>query len=165
MHICLTLLREYPILPSGPRGVNLNNFQLLPKSSPHITPLVALSLSDGSSDAPVPKITFQITPSWYDATTSLPLRWLRKSQSGMEPANKRLTLDRLVTYQIKVPGYLDESFLDWAGKMKISVESQGETVPVTTITCTVDQAALHGLLHRLYSLGLPLISVNYVSGI
>ena len=31
--------------------------------------------------------------------------------------------------------------------------------PVTTLTGTVDQAALQGLLRRLYSLGLPLISV------
>jgi hypothetical protein len=36
-------------------------------------------------------------------------------------------------------------------------------LPVTTLTGAVDQAALHGLLRRLYSLGLPLISVNCVA--
>jgi hypothetical protein len=46
--------------------------------------------------------------------------------------------------------------------MTITVESEVDAPPVTTITGTVDQAALHGLLRRLYSLGLPLISVSWV---
>jgi hypothetical protein len=44
--------------------------------------------------------------------------------------------------------------------MTIAVESDGP--PVTTLTGTIaDQAALQGLLRWLYSLGLPLISVNW----
>jgi hypothetical protein len=72
---------------------------------------------------------------------------------------QKLTLDRPATYQIKMPGHLDESRSDWAGGMTITVESEGDGLPVTTLTGTVDQAALQGLLRRLYSLGLPLISV------
>jgi hypothetical protein len=73
---------------------------------------------------------------------------------------QKLTLDRPATYQIQVPGELDESWKDWAGGMTIAVESEGEEPPVTTLTGIVtDQAALHSLLRRLYSLGLPLISV------
>jgi len=72
---------------------------------------------------------------------------------------QKLSLDRPTTYQIKVPGELDESWSDWAGVMTITVGSEGEGPPVTTLTGTVDQAALQGLLRRLYSLGLPLISV------
>ena len=79
-----------------------------------------------------------------------------------EGAKRKLTLDRPVSYQIKVPGHLDESWSDWAGGMAITVDSEGGGQPVTTLTGTVDQAALQGLLRRLYSLGLPLISVNYV---
>ena len=75
---------------------------------------------------------------------------------------QKLTLDRPATYKIKVPGHLDESWSDWAGGMTITVESEGDGPPVTILTGTVDQAALHGLLRRLYSLGLPLISVNWV---
>ena len=79
----------------------------------------------------------------------------------MKEVKQKLTLDRPATYQIKVPGELDESWSDWAGGMTIAVESEGdgEERPVTTLTGTVDQAALQGLLRRLYSLGLPLISV------
>jgi hypothetical protein len=77
----------------------------------------------------------------------------------MKKVRPKLTLDRPVTYQIKVPGELDESWSDWAGGMTIAVESEGEGPPITTLAGTVDQAALQGLLRRLYSLGLPLISV------
>ena len=80
----------------------------------------------------------------------------------MSKAEQKLTLYRPVTYQIKVPGYLDESWSDWAGGMAITFESEDDGPPVTTLTGTVDQAALQGLLRRLYSLGLPLISVNCV---
>ena len=71
----------------------------------------------------------------------------------------KLTLDRAVTYQIKLPGELDESWTDWNGRMTVTVERKGDGPPVTTLTGALDQAALHSLLRRLYSLGLPLISV------
>ena len=77
----------------------------------------------------------------------------------MTKAAHKLSLIRPVTYQIKVPGYLDKSWSDWAGGMAITLESEEDGPPVTTLTGTVDQAALHGLLRRLYSLGIPLISV------
>jgi hypothetical protein len=80
----------------------------------------------------------------------------------MAAAYQKLTLYRPATYQIKVPGELDESWSDRVGEMTISVESEGDGPPVTTLTGTLDQAALQGLLRRLYSLGLPLISVNCV---
>jgi len=70
------------------------------------------------------------------------------------------TLDRPAVYEIRVPGELDESWADWFGKVSLTVESEGEGPPVTTLTGTVDQAALHSLLGRVYALGLPLISVT-----
>ena len=80
----------------------------------------------------------------------------------MKGVKQKLTLDRPATYQIKVPGHLGESWSDWAGGMTITVDREDDGLPVTTLTGTVDQAALHGLLRRLYSLGLPLISVSCV---
>ena len=77
----------------------------------------------------------------------------------MKEVRQKLALDRSATYQITVPGELDESWTDWNGKMTVSVESEGEGPPVTTLAGVLDQAALHSLLRRLYSLGLPLISV------
>jgi hypothetical protein len=80
----------------------------------------------------------------------------------MKADRQRPTLDRPAVYEIRVPGELDASWADWLGGMTITVESEGEGRPVTTLTGTLDQAALHSLLRRLYSLGLPLISTTCV---
>jgi hypothetical protein len=77
----------------------------------------------------------------------------------MKRAKHKLTLDQPVTYKVKIPGELGESWTDWDGKMTVTVEREGDGPPVTTLTGVVDQAALHSLLRQLYSLGLPLISV------
>jgi len=75
---------------------------------------------------------------------------------------RKLTLDSPATYRIKVPGHLDQSWSEWAGGMTITVDSCEASPPVSTLTGALDQAALHGLLRRLYSMGLPLISVNWI---
>lgn len=80
----------------------------------------------------------------------------------MKEIKRNLTLDCPATYEIKVPGHLDESWTEWNGGMTVTVESGGDGPPVTTLTGNVDQAALQGLLRRLYSIGLPLISFNLV---
>ena len=67
----------------------------------------------------------------------------------MENVEQRPTLYRPATYQIKVPGELDESGSDWIDGMTITVGSEGEGPPVTTLTGTIDQAALQGVLRRL----------------
>ena len=61
-------------------------------------------------------------------------------------------------YQIKVQGRLDESWSAWFNSMAIALE--GDT---TTLTgAVVDQAALRGILSRLWDLNLALISVNQI---
>ena len=71
----------------------------------------------------------------------------------------KLTLYKPATYQMKVPGALDEKWSDWNGGMTITVEYDEYEQPYTILTGDVDQAALLGLLRRLYGLGLPLLSV------
>ena len=80
----------------------------------------------------------------------------------MKINKQKLTLDRPVTYQIKVPGALDKKWLDWNGGMTVTIESDEDGDPITVLTLTVDQAALQGLLRHLYSLGLPLISAIWI---
>jgi hypothetical protein len=72
--------------------------------------------------------------------------------------SEMLTMDRPATYQIKVPGEISRNWSDWAEGIKITAEWTGDDLPVTMLTGILDQAALHGLLRRLYALGLPLIS-------
>ena len=71
----------------------------------------------------------------------------------------KLTLHQPTTYQIKVPGLLDTLWVDDASSLRVSVEESSAGQPITTLTGIMDQAALQGLLRRLYGLGLPLISV------
>ena len=67
---------------------------------------------------------------------------------------------RQVPLFVKVQLLLNSKLkLDWDEDLFIRVESNDNDLSATTITVTVDQAALQGLLRRLYSLGLPLISV------
>ena len=79
----------------------------------------------------------------------------------MKRVKQKPTLDRPATYQIKVPGELDARWSEWVGEMTIAVESEDDGPPVTTLTGKVDQAALQSLLRRLYTRGLPLISVTF----
>ena len=73
---------------------------------------------------------------------------------------QKLSLTRPATYRIKVQGQLSEGWQDWDETLTITVESNVQGNLVTTLTCTLDQAALQGLLRRLYSWGTPLISVK-----
>ena len=79
---------------------------------------------------------------------------------------QKLTLDYPAIYQIEVQGYLDESRSDWFDNMTIVPRADSQGVSVTRLTGTViDQAALHGLLRKLYDLGMPLLSVNCIEQI
>ena len=72
------------------------------------------------------------------------------------------TLDNPVTYQITVPGRLDPGWIeeDWIIQLTTGTDQFGQ--PVSIITGKMDQAALHGLLRRIYHLGLPLMSVIWL---
>jgi len=80
----------------------------------------------------------------------------------MKEVKRKLNLDRPATYEIKVPGHLDDSWQVWDERLTVMIEKEDDHPPVTTLTGNVDQAALHGLLRRLYSQGLPLISVIWI---
>jgi hypothetical protein len=80
----------------------------------------------------------------------------------IEKNKQKLTLDQPVTYQIKVPELLDNGWSDWEGEIMVLGKRDDDGLPITTLTGNFDQAALHGLLRHLYSLGLPLISVQVI---
>jgi hypothetical protein len=68
-------------------------------------------------------------------------------------------LGRYTIYQIRVRGILDRKWSDWFGGMDINAYDNGDTLMTGPV---VDQAALHGLLHKIRDLGMPLLSVNIV---
>ena len=76
----------------------------------------------------------------------------------MNKNKHKLTLDQPTTYQIKVPGSLDMLLINGDSSLRITVDESTDGQPISTLIGQMDQAALHGLLRRLYGLGVPLIS-------
>ncbi len=68
--------------------------------------------------------------------------------------------DHICFYQICIEGELDEQWSDWFSGLTMAVE--GGDKKVTTLSGRVDQAALRGILNKLWDLNLVLISVNLV---
>jgi hypothetical protein len=78
----------------------------------------------------------------------------------MMMANRKLTLDTMVKYRIIVPGEIGDRWSDWLEGITITITQDRDNLPMTVLTGKFDQAALHGVLRRLYSFGVPLISIN-----
>jgi hypothetical protein len=62
-------------------------------------------------------------------------------------------------YEIRLQGHLDSRWATWFDGMTLTTTADGTTVIEGPVA---DQAALHGLLHRLRDIGLPLLSVTQV---
>jgi hypothetical protein len=62
-------------------------------------------------------------------------------------------------YAIRLRGHLDQRWSEWLDGLQISHAADGTTLLRGRVG---DQAALHGLLHKLRDLGLPLVSVSQV---
>ena len=67
-------------------------------------------------------------------------------------------------YQVRVEGRIGRRWLAWFDDLAISATDEkqsGRGPAITTLTGVMpDQAALAGLLQKLYSLGLPLVEVR-----
>jgi hypothetical protein len=64
-------------------------------------------------------------------------------------------------YEIRVEGELDEDWAEWLEGMRPTVEYGGGKARITRLAGPVaDQAALRGILSKLWDLNLTLISVN-----
>ena len=60
-------------------------------------------------------------------------------------------------YEIRVQGRLDDRWSVWLDGLDLSRTEDGATVLRGSVP---DQAALHGLLHKLRDIGLPLLSLT-----
>ena len=66
-----------------------------------------------------------------------------------------------LTYQIQVEGKLDEGWSEWFRDMTVTFERASDGSPITTLTGPVaDQAALRGILNRIWDLHLTVLSVT-----
>jgi hypothetical protein len=60
-------------------------------------------------------------------------------------------------YEIRVEGHLSPRWAAWFDGLELIAEDDGTTVIRGPV---VDQAALHGLLHKLRDIGVPLVSLT-----
>jgi NADPH:quinone reductase-like Zn-dependent oxidoreductase len=67
--------------------------------------------------------------------------------------------DPPAVYELKLRGQLGDQWSEWFGGASITVQDDGDTVLLCTVS---DQAALHGLLKKVRDLGIPLLSVRRV---
>jgi hypothetical protein len=65
--------------------------------------------------------------------------------------------DKVTVYHIRVEGNLDRKWSDWFDGFTIEPQADNETLLAGSVS---DQAALHGLLHKIRDLGLPLLEVR-----
>jgi hypothetical protein len=68
-------------------------------------------------------------------------------------------LAEIGTYEIRVAGPLDSDWSDWLVDLTMLIEGEPPAV-VTTLTARVDQAALRGLMTRIWDFNYPLLSVD-----
>ena len=83
----------------------------------------------------------------------------RPSWSRSSPAPEARDMRAEPTYEIRIADQLDEATLTSFAGLDVTVRAG-----VTVITGQFDQAALHGMLERIRSLGLDLEEVRRVGG-
>lgn len=69
--------------------------------------------------------------------------------------------DEPTYYRITIGGELDPTWADWLGVLSLRSSTGADGRPVTILTAPVaDQAALRGILVRIWDLNLELIAVE-----
>lgn len=78
----------------------------------------------------------------------------------MSEVREHIPLERPARYEIQVQGRIVQGWVDYFDEMQIAVEGE-DGLAITTLTgCLQDQAALQGLLQKLYNIGLVLLKVS-----
>ncbi len=81
---------------------------------------------------------------------------------GQRP--QRIALDEPAVYLLRVQGVISEHWLGYFDDIKVSVEGEDGWAITTLVGRIVDQAALQGLLQKMYTLGLVLLKVEREMG-
>jgi hypothetical protein len=75
----------------------------------------------------------------------------------MDEPGRRPTL-----YEIRVRGKLGSHWSDWCGGLSFASEEEDGSLVTTMTGMVADQAALRGILAKLWDLGLTLLSVRQI---
>jgi hypothetical protein len=74
------------------------------------------------------------------------------------------TMTDRIEYQIQIEGWIDEWWRHWFEDTIVHAEQAQDGTPVTTLRGTFDQAALRGVLCKIWDLSLTVLSVTRVEG-
>jgi hypothetical protein len=81
----------------------------------------------------------------------------------MPEQRTRLTMAGSAQYRIRLQGVIKRDWLEQMSRMRVSYRNVGKVNAITVLTGAVlDQAELISFLNRLYDLGLPLISIQWL---
>ena len=76
---------------------------------------------------------------------------------------QRPNTDRGARYAIVVEGRLSKSWSEWFSGMEVTFEGQTNAIPTTRLAGVLsDQAALRGILTRIWDLNLTVVSVQRI---
>ncbi len=78
----------------------------------------------------------------------------------MDRHSQRIGLDEPAVYLLQVQGVISQHWRSYFDEMKISVDGEDGWAITTLVGRIVDQAALQGMLQKMYTLGLVLIKVE-----
>ncbi len=70
------------------------------------------------------------------------------------------TEDERQRYQIAVRGKLSDRWSDWFSGLEISETAGLAGSPITILRGTIDQAALRGIVNKIWDLNLTLVSIT-----
>lgn len=85
---------------------------------------------------------------------------IQSENKFMNEISQPIPKDQPALYRIQIDGKIDDRISNWFEDMTISTESRKDGKTFSTLSGVVpDQAALHGLLSRIYTLGLLVVSV------
>ncbi len=72
-----------------------------------------------------------------------------------------ISLNSCNSYEIRIQGHLDKSWLEWLGIVGECEVGDGR-FPITTLSnISTDQAGLVGLIRQLHSMGVVLLSIQH----
>lgn len=78
----------------------------------------------------------------------------------MDQRRQNLIREQSSVYEIQVRGVISQHWLAYMGDLQMEVEGESSWATTTLTGTMIDQAELHGLLQKLYSLGLTILKVE-----
>ena len=70
--------------------------------------------------------------------------------------------DEPARYEIQIEGHIDAEWADWFEGLTVTIQADGTTLLSGLLA---DQAALQGLVRKVGSLGMTLVSINVVRSV